>query len=73
MLVVLTAGAQLRQVMVPHSLSLAWRLAQAVAAARHAKQDAAAAIAAAGGGCVLLEGAPQQPASGPNRLDSLHG
>lgn len=42
----------------PHSLSLAWRLGQAVAAARSAKQDTAAAVAKAGGGRVLFTGGP---------------
>lgn len=50
------AGAELRRVGVPHSLSLAWRLGQAVARAQHYKQDAAAAVAAAGGGRVLFKG-----------------
>ena len=52
----LPAGQQLRQVVVPHSLSLAWRLGKAVAAAQHAKQDAPEAIAATAGGRVLFTG-----------------
>jgi DUF917 family protein len=50
-------GSQLRSAVVPHSLSLAWRLGAAAAAALHEKRDAAAAIAAAGGGRVLFRGA----------------
>lgn len=49
-------GEQLRRVLVPHTLSLAWRLGKAAAEARRSKADAAAAIAAAGGGCVLFTG-----------------
>ncbi|KAL4447891.1 hypothetical protein ABPG75_005110 [Micractinium tetrahymenae] len=49
-------GAQLRQVVVPHSLSLAWLLGQAAAAAHSAKRNAPAAIVAAGGGSVLFTG-----------------
>jgi DUF917 family protein len=49
-------GQQLRRVVVPHSLSLAWRLGSAAARAQHAKRDAPAAIADAGGGRVLFLG-----------------
>ena len=45
------------QVLVPHTLSLAWRLGHAVATAQHAKQDPADAIAAKSGGQVLFKGA----------------
>lgn len=58
------AGQQLKQVVVPHSLSLALRLGSAVAAAQHAKQDAPAAIAAAGGGRVLFTGGAAAVAGG---------
>ena len=44
------------QVVVPHSLSLAFRLGQAVAAAQHAKQDAVRAAADVGGGAVIFSG-----------------
>lgn len=49
-------GQQLRKVVVPHSLSLAFRLGQAVAAAQHAKRDAVQAAADVGGGAVIFSG-----------------
>ena len=44
------------QVLVPHSLSLAWRLGRAVTAAQHAKRDPVAAVAEEAGGRVLFVG-----------------
>lgn len=40
----------------PHTLSLAWRLGRAVAAAQHAKLDPVAALVAEAGGRLLFTG-----------------
>jgi DUF917 family protein len=45
------------QVLVPHTLSLAWRLGHAVAVAQHKKLDPGSEIAAETGGRVLFRGA----------------
>jgi hypothetical protein len=52
----LLRAGDLRRVLVPHTLSLAWRLGRAVARAQHAKRDAAEAAAAEGGGRVVFRG-----------------
>lgn len=52
----MTLGWLYVQVAVEGSLSLAWRLGQAVAAARHAKRCVAEAVASEGGGRVLFRG-----------------
>lgn len=44
------------QVLIPYSLSLAWRLGHAVAVAQHAKQDPANALVAEAGGRILFTG-----------------
>ena len=49
---------QLRGLLVPHTLSMAWRLGVAVCKAQHAKHDAADAVASLGGGRVLFRGDP---------------
>jgi DUF917 family protein len=49
-------GRQMRAVVIPHSLSHAWRLGKAVVQAQHAKHDPAAAVADAGGGKLLFAG-----------------
>ncbi|KAK9820469.1 hypothetical protein WJX72_010677 [[Myrmecia] bisecta] len=50
------SGAQLRRVVVPHTLSLAWHLGRAVLSARASKADSVAAVAAEGGGRLLFQG-----------------
>ena len=50
-------GAELRRVAIPGSLTLAWRLGQAVLQAQRAKTDAVAAVVQAGHGVLLFTGA----------------
>ena len=49
-------GAELRRVAIPGTLSLAWRLGQAVLHARQTKTDAVAAVVKAGQGILLFSG-----------------
>ena len=49
-------GAELRQVAIPGTLSLAWKLGQAVLHAQQAKTDTVAAVVKAGQGMLLFSG-----------------
>ncbi len=51
-------GAELRRVAIPGTLSLAWKLGQAVLHARRAKTDGVAAVTRAGQGILLSQGVP---------------
>ena len=57
-------GAELRRVAIPGSLTLAWRLGQAVLQAQRAKTDAVAAVVQAGHGILLFTGTPSPVEAG---------
>lgn len=57
-------GAELRRVAIPGSLTLAWRLGQAVLQAQQAKTDAVAAVVQAGHGILLFTGTPYPVVAG---------
>lgn len=56
-------GAKLKRVAIPGSLTLAWRLGEAVLHAREAKLNAVAAVARAGQGTLLFSGLSCQNSS----------
>ncbi len=68
-------GKELRRVAIPGTLSLAWRLGQAVLHARQTKADAVAAVMQAGQGIMLFSGAPlilEEPRSSLVDVSWLH-